>query len=142
MANQNNNLNIMSKDELDERYINFCEKHDLDCTIPAEEQVYLTTPQQMWIDRHIAHINRATNAGHYMTAEQAEKEQAEQEQASAVVAPVEKKSRIERYKANLISMMNLVEVARNSSIPLCTSPSKAKKSQPSTTGEVQLALSF
>lgn len=149
---KNNTATTMTKDKLDERYINFCEKHDLDFTIPAEEQVELTTPQQMWMDRHLTNINKAVNAGFYMTVEEAELEEAEQatqvalsESASEneVMTPaVAKKSRIERYKDNMIGMLNLVDVARKTAIAVCPEPSAIKNSKRTKSGEIQLGLAF
>ena len=51
--------------ELEERYFAFCDKHDLDPYLQADEQFDLNESQQKWIDRHlnkITHLNIELNA--------------------------------------------------------------------------------
>lgn len=40
-------------DELQLRYWQFCEKNDLDDTLPPDEQYEISVSQQRWIDRHL-----------------------------------------------------------------------------------------
>jgi hypothetical protein len=64
MTNTNtetNNNNDFSVEQLEQKYVNFCEKHHLDLTLKADEQFDLTSPQQLWVDKLAHELTVAQN---------------------------------------------------------------------------------
>jgi hypothetical protein len=57
----NNSNNDLSVAQLEQKYLNFCEKHDLDLTLKADEQFDLTSPQQLWVDKLAHELSVAQN---------------------------------------------------------------------------------
>lgn len=57
----NNKNKDFSVEQLEEKYLNFCQKHKLDLTLKADEQFDLTSPQQLWVDKLAHELSVAQN---------------------------------------------------------------------------------
>lgn len=80
-----------SMEELDERYINFCEKHDLDLSTRPEDllyQVEFESAQYRYIDRYLKQRQAAFNAGLF-TLDDAPRQPTTGEQRSAAKSVME-----------------------------------------------------
>lgn len=82
---------VRSMEELDERYLNFCDKHDLDVSTSPEDllyQVEFESSQYRYIERYLKQRQAAFEAGLF-TLNDAPRQPTKGEQRSAAIAVME-----------------------------------------------------